>query len=573
MPVEHLTGTVERVTFHNQSNGFCVLRVKVKNLRGLVTVIGSAASIHPGETIDCHGRWVNHASYGLQFQAEHLKAVPPSSLEGIEKYLASGMVRGIGPHFARKLVQAFGDKVFEVIEQQPKRLEELAGIGPKRRSQVALAFAERKRVHEIMVFLQSHGVGTSRAVRIYKTYGDEAIAKVAANPYRLARDIFGIGFKTADQIAQGLGIPKDSVLRARAGLHHTLWTLSEQGHCAYPRDALFKAAEKLLGIPQDLLDQALKAEIREGALVLEATDQGDLVYLVPLHKAEAGCARHILRLLRGYPPWGRIDPARAIPWVEAKTGLKLSPSQRQGLERLLRSKVAILTGGPGVGKTTLVNSLIWLLKAQGLKIALAAPTGRAAKRLSESVGLPAKTIHRLLEFDPNTFRFKHDEHHPLGCELLVVDEASMLDAVLSYHLFKAVPDRAAVLQDLIACGKVPTVRLTEVHRQAQGSCIVLNAHRIRQGRLPLLSKEPGSDFLLVAAKGAEDLKAKLLCLATDHLPKRFGLDPVEDLQVLCPMNRGSLGVQALNLELQQRLNPNRQPQITRFSTPFAPGIR
>ncbi len=584
---EHLTGTVERITFHSEESGFCVLRVKVRGRREPITVVGSAASVHPGEHIDCQGRWVNHLEHGLQFRAERLKTVPPSTLEGIEKYLASGMVKGIGPHFAKKLVHAFGEAVFDVIEQQPERLEELEGIGPKRRRQVVEAWAEQKKVREIMVFLQSHGVGTSRAVRIYKTYGDEAIAKVSENPYRLALDIWGIGFKTADTIARSLGIPQDSPIRARAGVRHALQVWSEQGHCAAPREKLVDLAVKLLAIPETVIDQAIDAELEEENLTADLVEGGSLIYLTPLHRAETGCAHQLQRLLAGSPPWGAIDP-KAIPWVEEKTGLELSPSQRQALETLLSAKVAVLTGGPGVGKTTLVNALLRILRAKKVRTLLAAPTGRAAKRLSESTGQEARTVHRLLAFDPNARRFQHDETHPLETDLLVVDEASMLDVVLTHQLLKAVPDQAAVLfvgdvdqlpsvgpgavlEDLIESGIVPTVSLTEVHRQARTSRIVTNAHRINRGQLPETGRDPKSDFFLVPAADAEDLQAKLLHLVTERIPERFGFDPVEDIQVLTPMNRGGLGVRALNLELQRRLNPDSQPRVTKFGTTFAPG--
>ena len=498
------------------------------------------------------------------------------------------MVKGIGPHFARKLVRAFGEAVFDVIEQQPERLEELEGIGPKRRQRVVAGWAEQKKVREIMVFLHSHGVGTSRAVRIYKTYGDEAIAKVSENPYRLALDIWGIGFKTADQIAQNLGIPQDSLIRARAGVRHALQVWSEQGHCAAPREKLVDLAVKLLAIPETVIDQAIEAESAAENLVAESGEDGVLVYLAPLHKAESGCAGQLQRLLAGSPPWGAIDPTKAIPWVEEKTGLELSPSQRQALETLLSAKVAVLTGGPGVGKTTLVNGLLRILRAKKVRTLLAAPTGRAAKRLSESTGQEARTVHRLLAFDPNTRRFQHDETHPLETDLLVVDEASMLDVVLTHQLLKAVPDQAAVLfvgdvdqlpsvgpgavlEDLIESGIVPTVSLTEVHRQARTSRIVTNAHRINRGQLPETGRAPDSDFFLIPAADAEDLQAKLLHLVTERIPERFGFDPVEDIQVLTPMNRGGLGVRALNLELQRRLNPGSQPRVTKFGTTFAPG--
>jgi exodeoxyribonuclease V alpha subunit len=522
-------------------------------------------------------------------KADVLKVVPPTTLDGIEKYLGSGMVKGIGPHFARRLVQAFGEAVFDVIEQTPERLVELEGIGPKRRQKIVSAWADQKAIREIMVFLQSHGVGTSRAVRIYKTYGDDAIAKVTENPYRLALDIWGIGFKTADTLAQKLGIPPDSLIRARAGVRHALQVWSEQGHVAAPKEKLLPMAAELLGIGEGILIEALAAEVAEENLVVEATEDGALYFLAPLYRAEFGCAEHIERLLKGVPPWGGIDPAAAIPWVEQQTGLRLSDSQKAAVARVLASKVAIITGGPGVGKTTLVNSLLKIIRAKGTAVLLCAPTGRAAKRLTETTGIEAKTVHRLLEFDPQAFQFKRNGENPLETQLLVIDEASMMDVVLMNQLLKAVPDASAVLivgdvdqlpsvgpgavlADLIDSGAVPTVRLTEIFRQAQSSRIIVNAHRINRGERPLATaRGEASDFYLIEAGSPEDLAGKLIESVTQRIPSRFGFDPIADLQVLTPMNRGGLGVRALNAELQRRLNGRSEPKITKFGTTYAPG--
>jgi exodeoxyribonuclease V alpha subunit len=587
---ERLAGAIERVTFHSEASGFCVLRVQVKGHPDRVTVIGSAASVTPGEYLEAFGRWVNDREHGLQFKADFLKVVPPSTLEGIEKYLGSGMVKGIGPHFAKKLVQAFGEAVFEVIESQPERLESLEGIGRKRRERIVSAWADQKAIREIMVFLQSHGVGTSRAVRIYRTYGDEAIAKVTENPYRLALDIWGIGFKTADTIAQKLGIPPDSLLRAQAGVRHALQVWSEQGHCAAPREKLVAMAGDLLDIPEAIIEEAIHAELEAENLVLGPTeDAGPLLYLTPMHRAETGCANQIRRLLNGALPWGVIEADKAIPWVEGKTGLMLSESQRAAVATVLRSKVAIITGGPGVGKTTLVNSLLRILRAKRVNVWLCAPTGRAAKRMTETTGIEAKTVHRLLEFDPKAFQFKRNEVNPLDSDLLVIDEASMMDVVLMNQLLKAVPDAAgllivgdvdqlpsvgpgAVLADLIDSGAVPTVRLTEIFRQAQASRIIVNAHRINQGEVPLAAaRGEASDFYLIEADSPEDVFRKLVQTVVERIPLRFGFRAIEDVQVLTPMNRGGLGVRALNVELQQRLNGPAEPKVQKFGTTFAPG--
>ena len=584
---EHLQGSVERVTFHSPESGFCVLRIKVRGHRELVTVIGSAATITPGETIECTGAWTNDRQHGLQFKTQHLRVIPPSTLEGIEKYLGSGMVKGIGPHFAKKLVRAFGAQVFDIIEQEPDRLLELEGIGPKRKERVTTAWAEQKVVREIMVFLQSHGVGTARAVRIYKTYGDRAVERVRENPYRLALDIHGIGFKTADTIAQRLGIPRDALMRAQAGVRHVLQEIAGDGHCAAYRQNLVESAAALLEIPAPIIEQAIEAELAQENLVAEPIQGQPALFLTPLYRAECGIAEHIDRLT-GVPPWGLIDTAKAIPWVEEKTGLRLSESQRKAVAQAVNGKVTVITGGPGVGKTTVVNSILRIIQAKGVKVLLCAPTGRAAKRLSESTNTPAKTLHRLLEFDPQIMGFKCNQDAPLDGELVVVDEVSMVDTVLMNQLLRAVPDHCAVLlvgdvdqlpsvgpgavlADMIGSGAVPTLRLTEIFRQAAASKIIVNAHRINQGLMPERSETAQSDFYFIDADTPEAIHDKLLQVVTERIPKRFGLDPIDDVQVLTPMNRGGLGARALNVELQQRLNPHAEPRITRFGWTYAPG--
>lgn len=588
-PIERLSGSVERVTFHSEESGFCVLRAKVRGQRDLVTVIGSAASITPGEYIECIGIWYNDRTHGLQFKANQLKVVPPSTLEGIEKYLGSGMVKGIGPHFAKVLVKAFKQDVFTVIECEPEKLLTLPGIGKKRMEKVTSAWAEQMVIREIMVFLQSHGIGTGRAVRIYKTYGEESIIKVTENPYRLALDIHGIGFKTADTLAMKLGIASDSLIRAQAGVRHVLQEIADDGHCAAPWETLLEQSSKLLEIPDHIVEEAIHAEIAEENLIQEDIDRKTCLFLTPLHRAESGTATSILRLLHGTPPWGAIDTVKAIPWVEGKTGLTLSESQREAVNLALASKMVVITGGPGVGKTTLVNSILLIIRAKNLDVTLCAPTGRAAKRLTESTGIEAKTIHRLLEFDPQSFGFKRGRDNLLQTDLVVIDESSMVDIALMNKLLAAIPDNAAlmivgdvdqlpsvgpgaVLADIIDSGRIPTVRLTEIFRQAATSRIIVNAHRINKGEMPL--KADGtelSDFYFIPANTPEDIHDKLLHVVTERIPKRFGLHPVKDVQVLTPMNRGGLGARSLNVELQQVLNEKGEPKVTRFGTTFAPG--
>jgi exodeoxyribonuclease V alpha subunit len=433
-------------------------------------------------------------------------------------------------------------------------------------------------------------VGTARAVRIYKTYGEEAIARVTENPYRLALDIHGIGFKTADAIAQRLGIPKDSLIRAQAGVRHVLQEIAGQGHCAAYREVLAEKAATLLEIPPPIIAQAIAAELALENLVEEPIEDRPALFLAPLQRAELGIAASLRRLRLSLPTWGPIDSGRAVPWMEAQTGIQLSASQREAVAAAVNGKVTVITGGPGVGKTTVVNGILRILAARGVGMQLCAPTGRAAKRLSESTGREARTIHRLLEFDPQTQGFKRDQYSPLDTQLVVVDECSMVDVVLMNQLLRAIPNHAAVLlvgdvdqlpsvgpgavlADLIASGTVPTVRLTEIFRQAAASRIIVNAHRINAGRMPEAPQTTGaeSDFYLIPCDGPEQVQDRLLRSVTERIPRRFGLDPVAEVQVLTPMNRGGLGARALNVALQERLNPSAEPRITRFGWTYAPG--
>jgi exodeoxyribonuclease V alpha subunit len=404
---EVLAGLVERVTFHNDETGFCVLRVKARGQRDLITILGHAAMISAGEFVQASGSWVNDRTHGVQFRASFLKATAPTTIEGIEKYLGSGMIRGIGPIYAKKLVRAFGEAVFEIIEQEPGRLREVTGIGPKRAERVVAGWAEQKVIREIMLFLHSDGVGTSRAVRIYKTYGADAVQLISENPYRLARDIRGIGFRTADQIAAKLGIEKTALIRVRAGISYALAEAMDDGHCGLPVEELFPLTEMLLEVPVGLVETALSLELNDGAVVADDLEGRRCVFLAALYRAEREIAAKLTTLAVGKPPWPSIDIDKATPWVEQRTKLALADSQNAALRAALVSKVMVITGGPGVGKTTLVNSLLKILAAKAVTIALCAPTGRAAKRLLDSTGIEAKTIHRLLETDPKTGRFRH----------------------------------------------------------------------------------------------------------------------------------------------------------------------
>jgi len=580
---------VERVTFHNPENGFCVLRVKARGQKDLITIVGRVAMITAGEFIQASGSCVNDRTHGQQFRAAFLKTSAPTSLEGIERYLASGLIRGIGPIYAKRLVRAFGAEVFDLIEQQPDRLQEVTGIGRKRAARIIAGWAEQKVVREIMLFLHANGVGTSRAVRIYRTYGNDAVQVISENPYRLARDIRGIGFRTADQIAGKVGIEKTAMIRLRAGVSYALAEAMEDGHCGLPVEELVTLTGDLLDVPRELIDTALALELDAGAVVADSLDGRRCVFLTGLYRAEQAIAGRLRSLIRGRPPWPPIDPVKAIPWVEQRTGLALAESQRQAVQLALNTRVLVITGGPGVGKTTLVNSILRILVAEQVRVVLCAPTGRAAKRLSESTGLEAKTIHRLLETDPRTGEFRRTEDYPLDCDLVVVDEASMVDVLLMRSLLRAVPDEAAllivgdvdqlpsvapgqVLTDTIRSGLVPVVRLTEVFRQAAGSRVITNAHRINRGEMPDLRRTTElSDFYFLDAADPDDAVVKIIAAVRDRIPRAFGLDPIRDIQVLCPMNRGGLGARSLNIELQKALNPPGEIHAERFGWTFCPG--
>ena len=583
---EFLSGLVERVTFHNPDNGYCVLRVKARGHRELVTIVGHSSSISAGEFLQASGVWVNNKTHGPQFKAQFLKAAPPTTEEGIEKYLGSGMIKGIGPVYAKKLVRAFKTSVFDVIEGTPEKLQTIEGIGAHRSSLIVKGWADQKAVREIMLFLHQYGISTSRAVRIYKTFGAEAIQVITENPYRLARDVRGIGFISADQIAQKIGIEKESLMRAQAGLNHILLESMDEGHCALPIKDLLIRAEKLLEVPQDILCKALHVELETGELVQAKIENEECVFLKGLYHSEHSVARFLKNIAQGRLPWGNIDVDQITSWVEKKLSLTLSASQKEAIQKALTSKFLTITGGPGVGKTTLVKSLLTILTTKGIKVSLCAPTGRAAKRLSECTGIEAKTIHRLLEIDPKTGGFKRGTHFPLNCQLLIVDEVSMVDIPLMNSLLKALPAESAlfligdadqlpsigpgnVLIDIIKSHALPVARLSEIFRQAASSRIILNAHRINEGLMPNLPQsQETSDFYFIKTQEAEEATQKILEIVQKRIPQRFGFNSLTDIQVLCPMNRGSMGARAMNSELQKTLNPNPSLKVERFGWTF-----
>ncbi|MFV0129814.1 ATP-dependent RecD-like DNA helicase [Streptomyces sp. HMX112] len=576
-------GVLERITYANEENGYTVARVDTGRGAGdLLTVVGSLLGAQPGESLRMEGRWSSHAQYGRQFHVENYSTVLPATVQGIRRYLGSGLIKGIGPRIAERIVDHFGVDTLDVIEREPKRLIEVPGLGPKRTTLIGAAWEEQKAIKEVMVFLQGVGVSTSIAVRIYKKYGDASISVVRNQPYRLAADVWGIGFLTADRIAQAVGIPHDSPERVKAGLQYALSQSTDQGHCYLPEERLIADAVKLLQVDTGLVIECLADLAAEEEGVVREQVPGPegrpltAVYLVPFHRAELSLAAQLQRLLRTgedrMPAFQDVAWDKALAWLADRTGAELAPEQEQAVRLALTRKVAVLTGGPGCGKSFTVRSIVELARAKKAKVVLAAPTGRAAKRLAELTGAEASTVHRLLELKPGGDA-AYDRERPLDADLVVVDEASMLDLLLANKLVKAVAPGAhlllvgdvdqlpsvgagEVLGDLLAPeGPVPSVRLTRIFRQAQQSGVVTNAHRINAGVPPLTSGL--RDFFLFVAEDTEEAGRLTVDVAARRLPARFGLDPRRDVQVLAPMHRGPAGAGALNGLLQQAVTPAR----------------
>jgi len=581
---QSLVGAVERVVMHNTENGFCVLRVIPQGSKGIETVVGIAASVTAGEVVHASGRW-EQSRFGKQFKSDHLRFSQPATGDGIQKFLAS--IHGIGPVHAKKLVDRWNTRIFEIIEVYPHHLEAIGGIGKVRRKQIVAAYAENKALREVMVFLHAHGIGTALATKIHQRYKDKALEVVSKEPYRLVTDLYGVGFKTADELAQNLGVASDSEMRLEASLVHVLDVFAERGHVCAERPKLLQAATRLTGIETDRIVPILDKALGSKRLIAEHFGESEVIYLPRLRRAEQEVADHIRRLSAGSPPWPVIDAKIALDWVAKQSQISFTESQRAAVTKLLQHKLGILSGGAGVGKTTLVRALLAILQAKNIDILMAAPTGRAAKRIEESVGLPAKTLHRLLEWDPRTRRFLRNASNPLETKLVIVDETSMVDTLLMRDLLAAIADDTAVLfvgdpnqlpsigpgavlGDLIDSGKVPVARLTEIHRQSGASRIIQCAHQVNAGIVPIHEEYTEGDCVITVVDDPEEAQAAVLDLACHTLPVQFGYDALRAVQVLTPMNvRGRLGAQALNRELQARLNPNRQHCIKRFGTDFA----
>jgi exodeoxyribonuclease V alpha subunit len=590
---ETFRGTVQRVRFHNAESGWTVLVAMNDDTHDAETIVGVFPEVQEGEPIVATGEWRQDRRYGRQFSADSLAVVIPTSREGIERYLAAGHVKGIRAGLAKKLVARFDTDLFRIIDEEPQRLREVAGLGAKTLEKITESWGEQRGVRSLMVFLAEHGLGGGRAFRIHKHYGDRAIAAIRENPYRLAHEVRGIGFKTADAIAQSLGYDKASPFRLLAGLRHIVESAREGGHCGLPQDEVLTETAKLLGVDETLVQVAVDTAIQMRVVMVETLDGRRVLFDPALHAAESRIAETLAILSAEAPPWSDVDLDAAIAAAEAASAISLDPAQRKAIGVVLQSKAVVITGGPGVGKTTLVNAIVSVLQSQELEVLLAAPTGRATKRLSESTGMPAVTIHRLLEMSPESGHFQRNEETPLKCDVVIVDEASMIDVPLLDALLRAMPKEAAivlvgdadqlpsigpgqVLHDILASARVPSVRLTEIHRQAAGSDIIANAHRIHRGEQPRFGARVGeSDMFLFPAKSAETAVRHVVELVTERIPRQFQLKALRDVQVLAPMRNGTAGVHLLNRELQRAINPPERHSRARVERPndifFSPG--
>ncbi|MFO7154611.1 MAG: ATP-dependent RecD-like DNA helicase, partial [Caldicoprobacter oshimai] len=568
-----ITGIIEEVVFRNEDNGFTVIEVRDESSRALVTAVGSLPYANAGEKVHIVGEWTMHPDYGQQLKIHAMKSVVPSTLDGMEKYLASGLIKGVGPSTAKKLIERFGMDVLNVIEFSPERLTEVEGIGPARAEMIAASYAEHREIREVMMFLQSYGITTTYAIKIYKMYGNDAIGIIKENPYRLADEVTGIGFKTADRIAQNMGVAFDSPYRIAAGIKYVLSQAAADGHTYLPRDILVEQASLLLGVDKSLVENAIISLAVQQSVFIENIEGQTAVYLAPFYYAEVGVCRRLVELSMVDVNPGAFDIEEMLRKFQKEEGILLALKQREAVIEALSNGVTVITGGPGTGKTTIINCIIKLMEQQGMTVVLAAPTGRAAKRMTETTGREARTIHRLLEYsysDEGPY-FQKDEDDPILADAVIIDEVSMVDVLLMNHLLKAIVPGTRlilvgdvdqlpsvgpgnVLKDIISSGIIKVVRLTEIFRQAQESMIVLNAHRINQGHMPYLNVK-GGDFFFSRRETPQQILNTVLELICRRLPAFADYNPLRDIQVLVPMRKGAIGVNNLNNELQRVLNP------------------
>ncbi len=581
--LSNLQGQIERITYTNEENGFTIARVKVHGRRDLVTVVGNLMAPTPGEVLKMSGEWTNHPKYGEQFKIVSHKTTVPATVHGIQKYLGSGLIKGIGPVMAKRIVLKFGEKTLHVIDNDVEKLALVNGMGTKRIKMIKRAWDDQKEIREVMLFLQAYGVSTGHATKIFRVYGDRSVQVVKQNPYRLATDVFGIGFVTADRIAMKLGFKKSSPLRAEAGILYVLNQLADSGHIYYPYEALLAKCQDTLEVDREGIKKALGAIAIEKRVILEDLNNGKdefkennkAVFLAKAFISESGIATHLKVLVDTLKGVRKIDSDKAISWVQGQLAITLEKNQISAIRCALERKVMVITGGPGTGKTTIINAIIKIFSKIPAKIILGAPTGRAAKRMSEAADFEARTIHRILEYSLKKGGFQKNQQEPLDCDLIILDEASMIDTSLMYHLLKAVPPKAVlilvgdvnqlpsvgagnVLKDIIASGVIPVVELNKIFRQAKESLIIVNAHKINNGILPsFASPGPKEDFYFIEQEEQKAILKTIVELTKARIPRRFSFDPIEDIQVLSPMHRGIVGAENLNIELQQVLNPGK----------------
>ncbi len=581
-----LTGQIERITYTNPENGYTIAQVKVRGEKRVVTVVGNLIEPMPGEIVELQGQWKIHPKYGEQFEVEEYRNTVPATIHGIKKYLGSGLIKGIGPVMAGRVVSRFGKKTLDIIENKINRLSEIDGIGDKRIEMIQTAWKDQKEIRSVMMFLQSHQISAGYATKIFKQYGDRSIAVVTENPFQMATDIFGIGFLTADKIAANIGFSKDSPLRTRAGILYVLNELSSDGHVYFPYPKLIEKCSEILKVDGRLVADGLNQVAADKQIVIEAEDDvlslpenqdaGRAVYLSRYHFCETGISYMLKRLMATPKSIGPVDARQSVKWVQEQLDFSLADNQKKAILSAVQSKFMVITGGPGTGKTTIIRAVLKIYQKLHVNILLAAPTGRAAKQMSETTGFPAKTIHRMLCFNFHSGEGQKNEQDPLDCDLLIVDEASMVDTVLMHHLLKAVPQEATlvlvgdvnqlpsvgagnILADIIASHVVPVVRLNEIFRQAQQSQIIMNAHRINNGFLPKtdVKNDENTDFYFIDQKSPERVLEIILELAANRIPQKFGIDAIDEIQVLSPMHKGLVGTANLNIELQKRLNPQK----------------
>lgn len=573
---DRLSGSVESIVYMNDDTGFTVASLREPKSKDLISIVGTMSTIQPGETLECEGAWKFHPRHGKQFEVIQFKQSVPQDLLGIQKYLESGFIKGIGPTYAQRIVAKFGLQTLRIIDETPKRLLEVEGIGEKRIDLIQKHWKEQNSIRHVMIFLQGHQISPNLAQKIYRLYGDDSITKVKQNPYALAKRIFGVGFKTADTIAANLGFPPTSPHRIKAGIEFLLWELSQEGHVCYSEQELIKEAKSLLEVEEELIQSAIIALIHDQKIFKQNHDDQDLIWIKPLYICESGIADELSRLMDHPSTIRELDTEKAVTWVQEKMNIRLASLQKIAICKSLEEKVHIITGGPGTGKSTITKGILRITEKLTSQILLAAPTGRAAKRMSEITRKKAFTIHSLLEFDYITGGFKRGKENPLICDLLIIDEASMIDTQLMYSLLKAIPSHTRViflgdidqlpsvgpgniLKDMISSEKIPVSQLSQIFRQAAGSKIITNAHKINKGYFPDITNEEDSDFIFIEANEPEEISKIILNLVEDEIPRKYICDRLDDIQVLSPMKKGGIGIESLNHLMQQKLNPSLAP--------------